>query len=112
MARMRVSDQQLPASRSVVSVLVSFAVRRFSTNPRPACGRPPAAAVLGRQWHHRTRPSWLRPWLLLESYGHAVTHQHLGAVGAHHAKDDVELEAGGTWWGRLSLEVRCTRSAF
>jgi len=34
------------AFRSVVSVLVSF-VRSFSTNSRPASGRPPAA--LGRQ---------------------------------------------------------------
>jgi hypothetical protein len=30
------------AFRSVVSVLVSF-VGSFSTNSRPACGRPPAA---------------------------------------------------------------------
>jgi hypothetical protein len=36
------------AFRSIVSVLVSF-VRSFSTNSRPPCGRPPAAAVLGRQ---------------------------------------------------------------
>jgi hypothetical protein len=28
-----------------------FVVRSFSTNSRPACGRPPPAAVLGRQQH-------------------------------------------------------------
>jgi hypothetical protein len=37
------------AFRSAVSVLVSFVGRSFSTNSRPACGRPPPAAVLGRQ---------------------------------------------------------------
>jgi hypothetical protein len=82
-----------------------------------AGGRLPAA-VLGRQRHHRPRPGVARPRpgragprLLLHGYGHAVTHQHLGAVGAHHAKDDVELEARGTRRGRRSLEMRCTRSA-
>jgi len=29
-------------------------VRTFSTGSRPACGRPPPAAVLGRQRHHGT----------------------------------------------------------
>jgi hypothetical protein len=43
----------MPAFRTVVSVLVRFVVRSFSTNSSPACGRPPAAAVLGRQQHHR-----------------------------------------------------------
>jgi len=33
-------------------VLLMF-VRSFSTSSRPACGRPPAAAVLGRQQHGR-----------------------------------------------------------
>ena len=30
-------------------------VRSFSTSSRPACGRPPAAAVLGRQHHTGNR---------------------------------------------------------
>jgi hypothetical protein len=39
----------MPASqfRSVVSVLVRFVVRTFSTNSRPASGRPPAALRSG-----------------------------------------------------------------
>ena len=38
----------MPAFRTVVSMLVRFVGRTFSTNSRPACGRPPPAAVLGR----------------------------------------------------------------
>jgi hypothetical protein len=37
------------AFRSVMSALSSFVVRSSSTNSRSACGRQPAAAVLGRQ---------------------------------------------------------------
>jgi len=40
----------MPAFRSVVLVLVSFVVRSFSTNSRPASGRP--AAALGRLTHN------------------------------------------------------------
>jgi hypothetical protein len=50
------------------------------------------------------------PRLLLHGDSHAITHQHLGAVGAHHTKDDVELKAGGTRRGRHSLEMGCTCS--
>jgi hypothetical protein len=42
---------------SVMSVLVRFVVRTFSTNSRPASGRPPAA--LGRQ-RPTSRASGLR----------------------------------------------------
>jgi hypothetical protein len=45
------------AFRSVVSVLVSL-VRSFSTNSRPACGRPPAAAALGRHSSGRVTSWW------------------------------------------------------
>jgi hypothetical protein len=43
----------MPAFRSLVSVLVRFVGRSFSTNSRPASGRPPAA--LGRQRHEESR---------------------------------------------------------
>jgi hypothetical protein len=74
------------------TVLVEFG------RPRPTAAPP---AVVRRA----------RPWRLLHGDSHAVTHQHLSAVGADHAKDDVELKAGGTRRGRHSLEMRCTRSA-
>jgi hypothetical protein len=47
------------AFRSVVSALVSFVVRSFSTNSRPASGRPPAA--LGRQPQRRGTVSAAAP---------------------------------------------------
>jgi hypothetical protein len=37
-------QQTAPLSKATIAV-----VRTFSTNSRPACGRPPAAAILGRQ---------------------------------------------------------------
>jgi hypothetical protein len=37
----------MPVSRSACHA-IEVAVRTFSTSSRPACGRPPAAAVLGR----------------------------------------------------------------
>jgi hypothetical protein len=83
----------------------NFLYSSFKAGLRAACGRPrPAGAPLDA-------PSWPPSWLLLHGGSHAVTHQHLGAVGAHHAKDNVELEAGGTRRGRHSLEMRCTCSA-
>jgi hypothetical protein len=71
-----------------------------------ACGgrpRPPG--------HHWMRPPGHLQGLLLHGDSHAVAHQHLRAVGAHHTKDDVELKAGGTRRGRHSLKMPCTRSA-
>jgi hypothetical protein len=38
----------MPNRQAVPERLMMF-VRSFSTTSRPACGRPPAAAVLGRQ---------------------------------------------------------------
>jgi hypothetical protein len=49
----RAGREACSAFRSVVSVLVRFVVRSFSTNSRPASGRPPAALVRrrpGRSW--------------------------------------------------------------
>ena len=46
------------AFRSVVSVLVSFVGRSFSTNSRPACGRPPAALRPGNDSIVTTVPSY------------------------------------------------------
>jgi hypothetical protein len=51
----------MPAFRSVVSVLVSFVVRSFSTNSWPASGRPPAA--LGRQGHDQPSFEDTAAWL-------------------------------------------------
>jgi hypothetical protein len=86
-------------------------VTTSSTLPqgRPAGGRPRRASSADRD--HRRQPGGARPRLLLHGYSHAVTHQHLGAVGAHHTKHDVELEAGGTRRRRHPLEMRCTCSA-
>jgi hypothetical protein len=99
----------MPASRSVQQgnhcAREDFLYELKAGLRAAACGgrpRPTAAppAVARR----------VRPWLLLHGYSHAVTHQHLSAVSADHAKDDVELKARWTWRGRHSLEMRCTRS--
>jgi hypothetical protein len=85
-------------------------VTTSSTLPqgRPAGGRLRRPSSADRD--HRRQPGGARPRLLLHGYSHAVTHQHLSAVSADHAKDDVELKARWTWRGRHSLEMRCTRS--
>jgi hypothetical protein len=86
--------RSMPAFRSVVSVLVSFVGRSFSTNSRPASGRPPAAAVLGRQHHGRT--GYL---------GRLYHHQRAWAVLASiapGAADEIQNHRVGGWSGRFA----------
>jgi hypothetical protein len=51
------------------------AVRTFSTTSRPPCGRPPAAAVLGRQHHdaHLPRASPFTPGGMTSDWCHAAS---------------------------------------
>jgi hypothetical protein len=64
------------AFRSVVSVLVSF-VRSFSTNSRPACGRPTAALRPGDDTTATGEPASPSPQV--------VPRQAPGAAGAEAA---------------------------
>jgi len=82
----------MPAFRSVVSVLVSFVVRSFSTNSRPACGRPPAAAVLALAEASSRSADGERPvW----SPAHVASKSPLpGEAGLDGAGDDLAITCG------------------